>query len=62
MIQSVGHDQHSAILEIEFDSRAVWQYYDFAESDYHEFINSDSLGRYFRSNIKGEYSEYPVDC
>lgn len=57
---SVGYDTNASILEIEFKSTgAVWQYYDVPESVYYELING-SIGRYFHSNIKGQYAESQV--
>jgi KTSC domain len=57
---SVGYDPNSSILEIEFKSNgAVWQYYDVPEIVYNELI-SGSIGKYFHSNIKGQYTESQV--
>lgn len=61
MISSIGYDQNSSTLEIEFKSNgAVWQYYDFPESIFHEFSNSGSIGKFFLTYIKGQYSENRV--
>ena len=58
MIASIGFDSNTSTLEIEFKKNgAVWQYYDFPESTYYEFIGSDSVGKFFLSHIKGQYSE-----
>lgn len=61
MIASVGYDFNSGILEIEFkNSETIWQYYDVQESIYFEFMSSGSLGKYFLTNIKGQYTENRV--
>ncbi|MBI1183253.1 KTSC domain-containing protein [bacterium] len=61
MIASVGYDVNTATLEIEFKSNgAIWQYYDFPESLFYEFIGSDSIGKFFLAHIKGQYSENQV--
>ncbi len=60
MIDSIGFDPNTSTLEIEFKNCAVWQYYDFPESTYYEFIGSDSVGKFFLHNIKGHYSENQV--
>ena len=61
MIVSVGFDTNLSILEIEFKSDgAVWQYFDFPESKYHDFRNAGSLGRFFHTNIKGQHPESRV--
>ncbi len=60
MIRSIGFDSESSTLEIEFNSGAVWQYSDFPESEWYQFESSESKGKFFLSNIKGQYSEYQV--
>ena len=54
---SVGYDTMTSVLEIEFKSNgAVWQYHDVPEHIFNELM-SGSIGKYFHSNIKGQYSE-----
>lgn len=60
MIRSIGYDVDNVILEIEFNSGEVWQYYDFPESIWYEFSSSDSQGRFFHREIKNQYSESQV--
>lgn len=60
MINSIGYDSESAILEIEFNSGAVWQYSDFSEPSWYEFKNAESLGKFFHREIKGQYAESRV--
>jgi hypothetical protein len=60
MIASLGYDANTSTLEVEFNSGAVWQYYDVPESVYYDMINSGSLGKFFHSNIKRQYSESQV--
>lgn len=56
MINSIGYDQSTGTLEIEFKSSgAVWQYYDFPEHLWNEFENAESHGKYFNANIKEQY-------
>lgn len=60
-ITSIGFDPNTSTLEIEFSKNsAVWQYYNFPESTYYEFIGSDSLGKFFLDHIKEQYSENRV--
>jgi hypothetical protein len=60
MIASLGYDSATSTLEVEFNSGAVWQYYDVPENVYNDMINSGSLGKFFHANIKGQYSESQV--
>ncbi len=60
MIRSIGFDPDSSILEIEFNSGAVWQYFDFPESEWYEFEGSESQGKFFNREIKDQYPENRV--
>ena len=60
MIRSIGHDAENSILEIEFKSGAVWNYFDFSEATWFEFDSCESHGKYFHANIKGQYREGQV--
>lgn len=60
MIKSIGYETSSSTLEIEFNSGAVWQYYDFPESTWYEFDSTDSQGKFFHASIKGAFREAQV--
>lgn len=60
MIRSIGFDAGSSTLEIEFNSGAIWQYYDFPESIWYEFEGADSQGKFFHREIKNQYSESQI--
>lgn len=60
MIASIGYETSSSTLEIEFNSGTVWQYFDVPENVYYDMTNSGSLGNFFNTNIKGQYSESRV--
>jgi len=60
MINSIGFDPSSSTLEIEFSNGAVWQYFDFPESEWYEFENSESQGKFFNREIKDQYTESQV--
>ena len=59
-IKSIGYDHDSSTLEIEFNSGAVWQYFDFPESLWYDFENTESKGSFFHREIKNQYSESRV--
>ncbi|MCU7837193.1 MAG: KTSC domain-containing protein [gamma proteobacterium symbiont of Taylorina sp.] len=60
MLRSIGYDPENAILEIEFNSGDVWQYFDFPEAMWYEFEGTDSHGKFFHREIKNQYSESRV--
>ena len=54
-IASVGYDNQSSTLEIEFLNGSIYQYFDVPESVYNELMQAASLGSYLNSYIKGKY-------
>lgn len=60
MIRSYGFDSSTSTLEVEFNSGAIWQYYDVSESLYYEMTSSSSCGKFFNANIRGQYSESQI--
>jgi len=54
-ISSIGYDEDSNTLEIEFHSGAVYQYFDIPLNIYQEFMGAGSKGQYFAAHIKGYY-------
>lgn len=55
-IRSIGYDEKTQTLEVEFKNYSVYQYPSFPEDLYTEFMNSDSKGKFFFSEIKYSYS------
>lgn len=60
MISSIGYEVDSSTLEIEFKNGAVWQYFDFQESQWYAFEGAESQGKFFHREIKNQYSESQV--
>jgi hypothetical protein len=54
-INSVGYDETSNILEIEFKSGSIYQYLNVPKEIYNELAQASSVGRYFMRNIKDRY-------
>lgn len=54
-VASVGYDQNTLTLEVEFHSGSVYQYFDVPEAVYQEFMAAESTGRYLNRNIKNNY-------
>lgn len=55
-IASVGHNESSQILEVEFLDGAVYEYYDVPEHVYQELITASSAGGYLAQRVKNVYS------
>ena len=54
-LASVGYEAADYVLEVEFTTGNVYQYFDVPESVYQEFLASDSLGNYLNTYIKPNY-------
>lgn len=51
-----GYSEVWNVLAVRFrDSGILYFYFDFPESEWHDFATSDSLGTYFNENIKSFY-------
>lgn len=55
MIRSVEYDPKGCLLEIEFNSGKVYQYFDVSKKEYEGLIKAESHGQYFLENIRGIY-------
>ena len=61
MIASIGYEQSSGTVEVEFRSnRQIWQYYDVPEFTYNEVRAASSLGKVFNAMIKNQFREARV--
>jgi hypothetical protein len=56
MAKSIGHDPFQLVLEIEFTSGEIWQYFNVPAEVYKEMLTF-SIGKYFKAFIKGKYDE-----
>ncbi|WP_261845011.1 KTSC domain-containing protein [Aliamphritea ceti] len=54
-LAAVGYDFDSEILEVEFNSGGVYEYYNVPGYVFQELMRADSLGIYLNQNIKGTY-------
>lgn len=55
-LASVGYDEATKTLEIQFHSGGIYQYSDVEKEVYDELMKAESKGRYFMSEIRGAYS------
>ena len=54
-ILSVGYEVASETLEVEFKSGGLYQYYNVPESVFHDFMASDSKGKFLNVYIRNSY-------
>ena len=55
-LASIGYDPAARLLEVEFKpTHTVYQYTDFPENMWNEFISARSKGQYFASQIKNQW-------
>ena len=54
-IASIGYDESSSTLEIEFLNSSIYQYFDVPQHIYKGLMQADSHGQFLAQNIKGVY-------
>jgi len=54
-IASIGYDDNSQTLEVEFLNGSVYHYFDVPQHIYDGLISADSHGQYLAQNVKGAY-------
>ncbi|MBU0673149.1 MAG: KTSC domain-containing protein [Proteobacteria bacterium] len=54
-VESVGYDEDSSTLQIEFKNGSTYQYFDVPEDVFIGLRDADSVGRYLAARIKGTY-------
>lgn len=54
-IASIGYDDASDVLEVEFKHGAVYQYYGVPQSLHENLMQQQSKGKFFNTYIKNAY-------
>lgn len=54
-IDSIGYDENTSTLEIEFLNNSIYQYFDVPHNIYKELMAAESHGEFLAQNIKGVY-------
>ncbi len=54
-IASIGYDEDSSTLEVEFLNNTIYQYFDVPDSIFNGLRQADSHGQFLAQNIKGVY-------
>ena len=60
-LQSIGYDQASKLLEVEFRSGAVYHYHDVPYRVARGLASATSVGAYFMRHIRGAYGYARVE-
>ena len=55
MFSAAAYDADRRILYLRFTSGDVYRYFEFPEEHYRDFLNAESRGRYFLSNIRHHF-------
>lgn len=54
-VVSVGYEEPSRLLEVEFKTGAVYEYREVPSSEYAALMGAASVGGYLNASIKGRY-------
>lgn len=54
-IRSIGYEDEPNILEIEFHSGGIYQYFEVPKSVYEALMGASSHGSFFHKNIRNKY-------
>lgn len=54
-IKSIGYDEKYEVLEVEFNTGAIYAYHEVSIKTYDGFLKSKSIGTYFNMMIKGKF-------
>jgi hypothetical protein len=54
-IRAIGYDKSTEILEVEFHTSGVYQYFEVPEDIYKKLLSSSSIGSFFQKNIREKY-------
>ena len=55
ILRSVGYDERTKILEIEFHSGLVYQYFGVPLKIYTDLVHSGEIGKYFSDKVRTQF-------
>jgi hypothetical protein len=55
-ISSVGYDERSAVLEVEFESGAVYDYFNVPKKVYRDLLKAPSKGSFVSRRVRDRYA------
>lgn len=59
-MKSVGYKPQSEVLEIEFQSGAIYQYFGVPKEVHEGLMSAESKGRFFNREIRDSYEYVPL--
>jgi hypothetical protein len=54
-VASIGYDQNTVTLEVEFKDGTLYQYFDVPETVYNELLQTGSKGKFLHANVYNRY-------
>jgi hypothetical protein len=54
-LAEVGYEREESLLRIQFQSGAIYEYFDVPANVYEDLLHASSAGRFFNENVNGEF-------
>lgn len=54
-VSSIGYDEASETLEVEFNNNSIYQFYNVSKELYEQLMRAPSKGRFLRQYIRNAY-------
>lgn len=62
-INSIGYDELTKTLEVEFSNNGIYQYKEVPKEVYEGFSKAESIGSYFAKNVRTKgYTYLKIEC
>jgi len=55
VIESIGYDADTRVLEVEFRTGRVYQYFAVPPALHRDLLKAESIGEFFNRNIRSDY-------
>jgi hypothetical protein len=55
VIKTLGYDDRNNVLEVEFHTGRVYQYFGVPPAVYNDLLNASSIGEFYNRQIRNEY-------
>lgn len=61
MAKAIGYDRTDRTLQVEFNNGSIYQYADVEQQTWESLQSTDSIGKFYNSQIKGRYECDRID-